>query len=115
MDADMDLSELLKKDTNLDIYALKMLGRVIALEERRTGRMSGLRVFSRMDISIYRERVTGDHHYFVNEITRTHGAALFQQWDSSHRLNLLFTHMSNTLHYISHSKLYLQPPETFFI
>lgn len=116
MEAEIDLTELEDLDSNerLDIFALRTLARVIALEERKTGRMSGLRVFCRVDVSLYRESEGGSHRYFVNEITRTHGAALFPNWDVENRLGFLFNHMSNTLHYISAKKLYQQPPIPFF-
>lgn len=105
----MDLADFDNVDSSLEKYALDILGRVIALEEKKFGRMSALRVFCRLDVSIYLEK-NGDHKYFVNEITRTHGAGLFPQWDSNQKLDLLFIQMSNTLHYISSEKLYLVDP-----
>jgi hypothetical protein len=113
MEANIPLAELHKPESDLDIFALRTLSRIISLEESRLGRLSGLRVFCRLDISVFRERDGGQHRYFVNEITRTHGAALFPKWDSYHKLDLLFSTIANTLHYISKSKLYLQPPKPF--
>jgi hypothetical protein len=115
MEAHIDLTELDKEDSNLDIFALRILSRIISLEERRSERLSGLRVFCRLDVSIFREEEDGTYRYFVNEITRTHGAALFPKWDKDNqqRLDLLFARMSKTLHYISKSKLYLHPPKPF--
>ena len=108
----MDLTEFDNIESSLDKFVLDILVRVIALEERRMGRMSALRVFCRLDVSIYLEK-GGEHKYFVNEITRTHGAGLFSQWDSNNRLDFLFIHMSNILHYISSHKLYLADPPSF--
>ena len=102
----MNLEEFDIAESNIDNYVLNILARVISLEEKRIGRMSGLRVFCRMDVSVYRT-TSGDHRYFVNEITRTHGTALFPKWDSNNRLGYLFKSMSNVLHYISSQKLYL--------
>jgi hypothetical protein len=113
MEPEIDLTQLENTNSNLDYFTLRILARVIALEERRTGRMSGLRVFCRMDISIYRATERGDHQYYVNEITRTHGGALFPKFDSNKRLNNLFNHMSNILHHISMMKLYQQSPPSF--
>lgn len=108
----MDLTEFDNLDSSIDHFALNMLVRVISLEERRTRRMSCLSVFCRLDVSVYRKK-TGEHKYFVNEITRTHGTALFPQWDSNNSLDLLFTHMANTLHYVCSRRLYLNPPTSF--
>ena len=94
MKAGVDLTELEERESDLEVFALGMLGKVIMLEENQTGRMSGLRVFCHLKI----EKGSEKHSYYVNEITRTNGAALFRQWDSDSRLNMLFTHMSNTLH-----------------
>ena len=112
MDSEVGLYEYDNIDSSLDNFALNILARVVALEERVMGRMSGLRVFCRLDVSVYQEK-NGDHKYFVNEITRTHGAALFPQWDSKKRLDSLFTNLSDTLHYISSNKLYLRSPPSF--
>lgn len=111
MNPDDDLTEMDGvKLSNVNIVALQTLAQVIALEERRMQRMSGLRVFCRLDLSIYRHTESGKHEYFVNEITRTHGAALFPGWDSNNRLNFMFTHMSNILHFLSFKQLYRQAP-----
>ena len=60
-------------------YALTILGKILLLEERQTGRMSGLRMFCRLDVSVFREQATGKHSFFVNEITRAHSTGLFQE------------------------------------
>jgi hypothetical protein len=87
-----------------------MLSRIILLEERKTGRMSGLRIFVRLDTSVYLEKKTGNHKYFINEITRTHGAALFPRCVGHLKLDLFFTHMSKTLYHIASQKIHLAPP-----
>ena len=113
MDSEVHLAEFDDNtESTIENFALDILARVIALEERRMGRMSGLRVFCRLDVSIYRER-NRVHKYFVNEITRAHGAGLFPQWDSNKRLDFFFVLMSNLLHYITSQKLYFQPPPSF--
>lgn len=114
MTADVDITELDDHKSTLDFYTLDMLARIIALEERKLGRISGLRVFCRLDVSVFRVRESGEHHYFVNEITQTHGAGLFPRWDLNQRLNYFYHHLSNTLHHIASEKLYLQPPPPTF-
>ena len=104
-DPEIDYTEFDDPKSNLDVFALEILARVILLEERRLRRWSGLRVFCRLDVSIYREQEGGLHHYFVNEITRTHGAGLFSLWDTNIRLNGFFNHMSQVLHHISSTEM----------
>jgi hypothetical protein len=98
----------------MDHYILNIFGRVILLEERKTGRMSGMRIFCRMDVSIYRHLGTGKHQFFINEITRTHGAALFSYWETKQRLDgFFFTHLSKTLHQVVSQKIFQKPPTPF--
>jgi hypothetical protein len=94
----------------LEHYALTMLGRLITLEEREMGRMSGLRVFVRLDVSVFRESRTGAYRFFVNEITRGHGAGLFQEWVSHEKADFLFQHLAEVFHLVASNKLYLNPP-----
>lgn len=114
MTSDIDVTALDNHEESVDFYALDTLARVIALEERKTGRISGLRVFCRLDISVFRESESGKHSYFVNEITRSHGTALFPRWDSRNKLNFLYHHLSETLHYLAAKKMYLEPPPLSF-
>ena len=106
MEAETDLSKLDLTITNLDIFVLLSLTNIIQLEEKQLDRLSGLRVFCRLDMSIFQEQDSGEHHYFVNKIMRTHSAALCPHWDTNNRLNYLFTHMSNILHHMSKHQMY---------
>jgi hypothetical protein len=94
----------------IESYALTILGKVILLEEKKTGRMSGLRVFCRLDVSIFREQATGSYSFFVNEITRTHGSGLFHGWIVHEQGDFLFEHLSEVLHLVAAQKLYLPCP-----
>jgi hypothetical protein len=96
--------------TLFESYALQMLGKIIVQEENVTKRMSGLRIFCRLDISLYREASTDQHQFFVNEITRSHGTALFQPWDTGSRLNLLFSELEQVLHLVGSDRLFMTPP-----
>lgn len=90
----------------IEQYALTILGRVIALEEKQTRRMSGLRVFCRLDVSVFRERETGGYRFFVNEITRTHGAGLFQEWVGHEQADYFFEHLARVLGQVATLALY---------
>jgi hypothetical protein len=93
-----------------EYYVLRMLGKIILEEERQMGRMSGLRIFCRLDVSVYLDKAGGKHSFFVSEITRSHGAALFEAWDTRGLFDLFFTHMAQILYLVSSERLYLQPP-----
>jgi hypothetical protein len=94
----------------LEHYALTILGRIIALEERRSERMSGLRIFVRLDVSVFRERDTGRCRFFVNEITRTHGTGLFQEWLDRDQADFLFQELCEVLHLVASQRLFLVEP-----
>jgi hypothetical protein len=68
-------------------------------------RMSGLRVFCRLDVSVYREKATGKHSFFVNEVTRTHGSGLFQHWTDHQMADPFFVHLMHVLHLVASEKL----------
>ena len=85
----------------LENYALTILGKIILLEERQSGRMSGLRIFCRLDVGVFRDQATGEHCFFVNEVTRTHTAALFQEFLSHQMADPVFSHLSDLLHMVA--------------
>ncbi|KDR67504.1 hypothetical protein GALMADRAFT_216369 [Galerina marginata CBS 339.88] len=99
-------------DPNLSFesYVLRMLAKVIILEEVKFKRKSGLRIFCRMDVSVYRNATTAKHEFFVNEITRSHGACLFTKWDHSLKWRAAFNTFSQILHLAAKKKFYLSPP-----
>ena len=53
MESEVDLAEFDYPDSNIDKFALEILSRVISLEERRMGKMSGLRG---LDVSVYLDK-----------------------------------------------------------
>ena len=112
-EADVDISKFDVDVDQMDYYILNIFSRVIRQEERMTGRMSGLRIFCRVDASIYRHAGAKEHHFFVNEITRTHGAGLFPSWDTNNRLDFLFVRMAKVLHYVAQEKIFQKPPTPF--
>jgi hypothetical protein len=58
-------------------FATKTYRYLVNEEEKRIDRPSDLRVFCRLDISIFLNNLTNQHEYFVSEIVTTHRAALF--------------------------------------
>lgn len=91
----------------LEHYALTMLGKIIFLEEKETKRWSGLRAFCRLDVSVFREKDSGKHNFFVNEITRSHTCGLFQAWVRPGMADPLFSHLCDVLHLVAANKMFL--------
>ena len=66
-------------------YVLDHVACLIQLEERMLNtdkaeeqHLSGLRVFVRLDVSIYRQASNNSINYMVNEVSRGHARGLFQ-------------------------------------
>jgi hypothetical protein len=101
-------------EDTMEYYILNIFARVIRLEEIQFEKMSGMRLWCRMDVSVYREKETGKHQFFVNEITRSHTAALFPRWDSSDLLDRFFYRsLARSLHHVAALKLFDDPPRKF--
>ena len=64
-------------DNDLHIFVLNVLASLITQEESRGIKTSGLKVFARLDISVFRRVDKGKLSYMVNEVTRGHTASLF--------------------------------------
>ncbi|KAF8870256.1 hypothetical protein BD779DRAFT_1479087 [Infundibulicybe gibba] len=63
----------------LDEFVLQAVRELALLEEAQSG-TSGLRIFCRMDVSVYQSE-EGWWMYYVNEVDRTHNASLFARED----------------------------------
>jgi len=87
-----------KPDDIFEIYLLKMLSKLIVEEERTNKFRSGLRIFNRFDVSVFKIRDTGKIVYTMNEITRSHFAGLFQAWDTQGCMDIMFQELERTLH-----------------
>lgn len=81
-----------------EIYLLKMLSKLIIEEERTNKFRSGLRIFNRFDVSVFKVRDTGKVVYMMNEITRSHFTGLFQAWDSQGYMDVMFQELERILH-----------------
>lgn len=87
-------------DDNYVEFVLKMLGKMVLAEEKRYRRFSGLRIFVRMDVSVYRHTGSGEYQYFVNEPTRVNDTHFFHGCDcdfgtSDH----IMEYLAKVLHY----------------
>jgi hypothetical protein len=79
-------------------YILPLLYQLIVAEEHITKRRSGLRVFVRMDISVFQTK--GKFSYVVNELTRSHQATLFTEYVGG-KADFAFQDMTKVLHFIT--------------
>lgn len=97
---------------SFEFFALSMLARLIVTEECQfdNEQFSWLRIFCRLDISVFREQNTGKYQFFVDEVTCTHGAGLFKRWDTIWNTDFGFQGMEEVLHFVVNGKFYSEPP-----
>jgi len=95
-----------------------MLGKLILAEERGSGKFSSLRIFCRMDVSVFRD-CSGDvdlgsdsgFKYVVNEVNRTPNTCLYYVANKPEgAADMMFAHLSKILLYTVQKKLLLNPP-----
>jgi hypothetical protein len=89
-------------DNTLPQFILNMLHRLIVAEEHFSNRPSTMRIFVRMDISVYRHE--GKFHYFINELTRSHQSGLFMHWDISGKMEGCIQELAKVLHYVTYQR-----------
>jgi hypothetical protein len=89
-----------------------MLGKLVLAEEREYRRFSGLRIFARMDVSVYRDKTNQVYRYVVNEVARGHTTHLFHGHDSDlGTSDHMITNLALLLHYVASHKLnHAEPP-----
>ena len=93
-----DLSkDLVEKDYKFEVFALKMLSKLIPAEEFCTKRRSGMRIFVRVDASVF--RAGGRTHFVISELTRSHETGMLLYWDTHNRNEHLFQELARVLHY----------------
>lgn len=88
--------------TSVQHYALRMLSKLIAAEEYIGTQDSGLRVFTRFDISVFSTAPSGEYHFVLNEVERGHCVGLFARMDKTGRMDVLRQELSHTLHYLAY-------------
>jgi hypothetical protein len=74
-----------------------MLTKLVPADEFITKQRSGMRIFLRMDISIF--LADGTPRFFVNELTREHCTSLFQAWDRASRTEVMIQEFAKLLHF----------------
>jgi hypothetical protein len=84
-------------DKIVERFALRMLTKLIPADEFITKRRSRMRIFLRMDISVF--LADGKPHFIVNELNCDHNTCLFQAWDVTHKNEILFQELAKVLHF----------------
>jgi hypothetical protein len=97
-------------DKGYEKYVLDMMGKMVLAEEQQYGVVSGLRLFSRWDVSVFRHEESDKYHYFVSEVTRSWGTCLFHhKADPEGMGDFMFAHLAKLLHHCIATH-YLQSP-----
>lgn len=91
-------------ENTLSQFILDMLYRLIIAEEYFTKRPSTMRIFVRMDISVFMN--DGKFQYFINELTRSHQTGLFFHWDIVGKMDSCIQELAKVLHYFTYQRLY---------
>ena len=84
-------------DKIVERFALRMLAKLVPAYEFVTKQRSGMRIFVRLDISVFLE--DGTPRFFVNEINNDHCSSMFQAGDEGYRNEILFQELANVLHF----------------
>lgn len=76
-----------------------MLSKLIPAEEFITHRRSGMRVFVRVDASVF--LAEGEPHFVLNELTRSHNTDMFNHWDLFYKNELLVQELAKALCFLT--------------
>lgn len=90
-------------EASLVHFVLNMLYRLVLADEHYTARTSCMRIFLRMDISVFERN--GQFHYFINELTRSHQTGLFLHWDKIGKMDFCIQDLANILHFYTYDRL----------
>lgn len=95
------------------MFALQMLGKLILAEEKNSRQLSSLRIFCRLDISVYRDASydDGGFQYVVSEVNRTTSTALFTPYaEPIGTRHSMIRHLAQVLHHATVSKCFRASP-----
>jgi len=96
---DPNLSECLwEPEHSFEHFAMQMLSKLVPAEEYMTGRRSGLRVFCRLDVSVYKDSRDKSMKFLLDNIARSQTTGLFLEWAKTSRRGVFFRELSSGLH-----------------
>jgi len=100
---------ILKK--SLPQFVLDMIGKMVLAEEKSYGVVSGLRIFGRCDVSIFRNVATGRYEYVVSKVTRSYSTCLFTPWcDPEGAADVMISRLLRVLHRVARVRFLSQAP-----
>lgn len=73
----------------------------MAEEVRYLGHFSTLRLFCRMDVSVFFDKQSKTYRYVVNEVTRAYLCGMFAHWDLNGHGETLCRALSGSIHYVA--------------
>ena len=92
-------------------FVLDMVGSLILAEEKMLGIVSGLRIFGRCDVSIYRDVSAGKYKYVMSEITRSYSTCLFEpSCDPTGIADVMIARLLHVLQRVASSKFLAGTP-----
>ena len=97
-----------------DKWLLQTLEKLITAEEHESEVASSLRVFVRLDTSVYYDESAKAHRWFVNEVTRSHDTCLWLQVLEKHNrldaLHDIVNRLNEAFYYAVCTRLLCLPP-----
>lgn len=110
-DNDHDPSQL---TAEFDKWVLQTLEKLIIIEEDESELTSSLRVFVRLDVSVFYDARTRTHRWFVNEVTRSHDTCLWLQVLDEHNrleaLNAIVNRLNEAFYHAVSTRLLCKGP-----
>ncbi|RXW13651.1 hypothetical protein EST38_g12202 [Candolleomyces aberdarensis] len=104
---DQSLMELGNETGEFQAYVLNTLAKLIIHEEHVYGVTSGLRLFARLDVGVYKDKRSGKFRYWVNEITRSHASSMFETTIANHGIfDVFWTTLTQCLQIATMHKLF---------
>ena len=79
------------------------MAKLIKAEELVNKKPSGLRIFVRLDVSVFAKAGEDGYHFVVNEVTRGHNTGFWGRWGKKEEQDALFQELSYTLHFLTYS------------
>ena len=84
-------------------FALRTLAKLIKAEESVFSQPSGLRIFVRLDVSVFVKAGENQCQFVVNEVTRGHNTGFWAAWCVGFDQESIIQELSYTLHFLTHS------------
>lgn len=88
--------------TSFDRFALRTLAKLIKAEEFTISQPSGLRIFVRLDVSVFVKSGANECQFVVNEVTRGHNVGFWSAWCTDKEMDTMLQELSYTLFFLTY-------------